>query len=84
MSASEIRRRKDQTSIIKWVSACTILIAMVFHVLGLTPWNSILQLIGASGWTYVGFKWNEKSIIMNFLPQFFIIIPGLIYLFFFK
>ena len=43
-----------------------------------------LQLIGASGWTYVGFKWKEKSIIMNFLPQFFIIIPGLIYLIFYK
>lgn len=84
MNVFETRRRKDKTRIIKWVSACTILIAMVFHVLGLTPWNSILQLIGASGWTYVGFKWKEKAIIMNFLPQFLIIIPGLIYLLFFK
>ena len=84
MSSFKLRNRKDNTRIIKWVSAGTILIAMVFHVLGLTPWNSILQLIGASGWTYVGFKWKEKSIVMNFLPQFFIIIPGLIYLFFIK
>jgi hypothetical protein len=84
MSSFELRNRKDNTRIIKWVSAGTILIAMVFHVLGLTPWNSLLQLIGASGWTYVGFKWKEKSIIMNFLPQFLIIIPGLIYLLFFK
>jgi uncharacterized membrane protein len=84
MSTIETRRRKDKTRIIKWVSASLILIAMVFHVLGLTPWNSILQLIAASGWTYVGFKWKEKSIIMNFLPQFLIIIPGLIYLLFFK
>jgi hypothetical protein len=84
MSSFELRNRKDNIRIIKWVSAGTILIAMVFHVLGLTPWNSLLQLIGASGWTYVGFKWKEKSIVMNFLPQFFIIIPGLIYLFFFK
>ncbi len=84
MSSFELRNRKDNTRIIKWVSAGTILIAMVFHVLGLTPWNSLLQLIGASGWTYVGLKWKEKSIVMNFLPQFFIIIPGLIYLFFIK
>jgi hypothetical protein len=84
MSSFELRNRKDKTNIIKWVSAGTILIAMVFHVLGLTPWNSILQLIGASGWTYVGFKWKERSIILNFLPQFLIIIPGLIYLLFFK
>ena len=68
------------TTLVKWFSAMVILIAMVFHVLGITPWNSYLQMIGATGWVYVGYKWNEKAIIMNFLPQFFIIIPGLIYL----
>ena len=68
-------------SYVKWASACTILIAMVFHVLGITPWNSMLQLIGAAGWVYVGFKWNERAIILNFLPQFVIIIPGLINLY---
>ena len=68
-------------SYVKWVSACTILIAMVFHVLGITPWNSLLQLIGATGWVYVGYRWNERAIILNFLPQFAIIIPGLIYLY---
>jgi hypothetical protein len=68
-------------SYVKWASACTILIAMVFHVLGITPWNSMLQLVGAAGWVYVGFKWNERAIVLNFLPQFAIIIPGLIYLY---
>ena len=65
---------------VKWFSAMVILTAMVFHVLGLTPWNSMLQLIGATGWTYVGIKWRERAIVLNFLPQFFIIIPGLIYM----
>ena len=51
---------------------------MVLHVAGITPWNSILQMVGASGWIYVGYRWNEKAIILNFLPQFFIIIPMLI------
>jgi hypothetical protein len=74
----------DKVVLVKYFSAITILIAMVFHVLGFTPWNSILQLIGAAGWTYVGFKWGEKAIMLNFIPQFFIIIPGLIYLFFYK
>ena len=32
---------------VKWFSAMVILTAMVFHVLGLTPWNSMLQLLGA-------------------------------------
>jgi hypothetical protein len=71
---------KDSTVFVKWASAVIILIAMVFHVLGITPWNSYLQLIGATGWVYVGWRWNEKAIILNFAPQFLIIIPGLIYL----
>lgn len=66
----------------KYISACIILTAMVFHVLGLTPWNSILQMIGASGWIYVGYRWKERALLLNFIPQFFIIIPGLIYLYF--
>ena len=67
--------------IVKWASAVIILCAMVLHVLGITPWNSLLQLVGAGGWCYVGYKWNERAIITNFLPQFFIIIPGLVYLY---
>lgn len=66
---------------IKYFSAVTILCAMVLHVQGITPWNSFLQIMGALGWVYVGYKMNEKAIILNFLPQLFIIIPGLIYLY---
>ena len=54
---------------------------MILHTAGITPWNSILQMIGASGWIYVGYKWNEKAIILNFLPQFFIIIPMLVWIY---
>jgi|TARA_S200002703_G_scaffold37467_1_gene32767 hypothetical protein len=66
---------------IKYASAVVILIAMVLHVAGVTPWNSILQMIGASGWIYVGYKWNERAIILNFLPQFAIIVPMLIWMY---
>ena len=75
--------QKDHIYYIKWASAIVILCAMVLHVAGITPYNSILQLIGAAGWTYVGWRWQERAIITNFLPQFFIIIPGLIYYAFF-
>ena len=71
----------DKIVVVKWASACIILIAMIGHVLGITPWNSILQLIGAAGWVYVGWKWKERALVLNFLPQFAIIIPGLIYLY---
>ena len=71
----------DYTKYIKYLSAMTILCAMALLVAGITPWNSILQLLGAAGWVFVGFKWNEKAIILNFLPQFAIIIPMLVYLY---
>lgn len=72
---------KDHVFYIKYLSAIIILCAMVLHVLGITPWNSFLQMIGASGWIYVGYRWKEKALILNFLPQFAIIIPGLIYMY---
>ena len=68
----------NHITVIKYASAVTILIAMVLHVAGITPWNSIVQMLGAAGWIYVGYRWNEKAIILNFLPQFAIIIPMLI------
>jgi len=70
----------DKTVIVKYCSAVIILIAMVFHTLGITPWNSYLQILGILGWTYVGVVWDERAILLNFLPQLLIIIPGLIYL----
>ena len=72
--------RCNKVSVAKWTSATIIPIAMIFHVMGWTPWNSILQMFGAAGWVYVGSKTGERALILNFLPQFFIIIPGLIVL----
>jgi len=66
---------------VKYASAVIILCAMVLHVAGITPWNSILQLLGIVGWTYVGLKWNEKAILLNFMPQVLIIVPMLVYLY---
>ena len=59
---------KDHVWYIKWASAFTIICAMFLHVFGVTPWNSIVQLVGAAGWVYVGFQWRERAIITNFLP----------------
>ena len=69
---------------IKYASAVTILCAMVLHVQGITPWNSFLQILGACGWIYVGWRWKEKALILNFLPQLFIIIPILLSMYVFK
>ena len=74
----------DYTRYVKWFAATMILFALPLHILGITPWNSILQIIGALAWVYVGIKWNEKSLVLNFLPQIFMIIAGLIYFAYFK
>lgn len=66
-------KKYDHVWYVKYISAVVILIAMVFHVNGWTPWNSYIQVVGALGWIYVGYKWDEKSLILNFLPQLFII-----------
>lgn len=79
--ASKHKKSINHVTIIKYSSAVIILIAMVLHVAGITPWNSILQMLGASGWIYVGYKWKEKALILNFLPQFLIIIPMLVYIY---
>ena len=78
------QKQSKSVVIVKYTSAVLILVAMIFHVAGITPWNSILQMIAASGWIYVGYKWNEKAIILNFLPQFAIIIPMLIWIYYIK
>ena len=72
----------NHITIVKYASAVTILIAMVLHVAGITPWNSFAQMIGALGWIYVGYRWNEKALTLNFLPQFLIIIPMLLVLYY--
>ena len=75
---------RDHVWYIKYASAIIILCAMVLHVFGITPRNSFVQMIGACGWIYVGYRWRERALMLNFLPQFFIIIPGLIYMYFLK
>ena len=72
---------RDHVWYIKYASAFTILFAMVLHTMGVTPWNAYVQLIGATGWCYVGYKWNEKALLLNFLPQFAIIIPTLVWIY---
>ena len=76
--------KRDHVWYIKYMSATTIAVAMVFHVNGWTPWNSLLQMIGAAGWIYVGVRWKERALILNFLPQWFIILPSLIWIYLIK
>lgn len=63
---------------LKYLSATTILFAMVLHTIPEAyPYNVIVHLIGACMWTIVGLKWKEGAVLLNFLPQIFILGIGL-------
>ena len=64
---------------LKYFSAATIVCAICLHSLNIHPLNVIIHFVGACTWSVVGFAWKEKSIILNFLPQVFILGGGLIY-----
>ena len=42
---------------------------------------ALAKLIGAAGWCYVGYKWKENAMLLNFIPQFIIIIPMLVWIY---
>lgn len=65
---------------LKYLSAITILIAVVLHTMDVYPINILVHLIGAIGWTIVGYKWKENSILLNFGPQIIIFSAGLLFL----
>jgi|TARA_B100001540_G_C15323331_1_gene424675 hypothetical protein len=64
---------------LKYFSALTVLTAICLHSLNVYPWNIIVHLVGACTWSVVGYVWKENSIILNFLPQVFILGGGLVY-----
>ena len=67
--------------ILKYTAAITILIAIALHAFDMYPINVFVHITGALMWTIVGIKWKEGSILLNFVPQIFILGAGLIYYF---
>ena len=64
---------------LKYFSALTIVLAICLHAFNVHPLNVIIHLIGACTWSIVGFAWRENSILLNFVPQVFILSFGLYY-----
>lgn len=64
---------------IKYIAAVTVLIAITLHTIpSAYPYNVIIHLVGAMLWTVVGLAWKEGAILLNFLPQIFILAVGLV------
>ncbi len=64
---------------LKYLSATIILTAMFLHAFDILHYYIIVHILGGVLWTIVWFKWIEPSILLNFLPQIFILGAGLIY-----
>lgn len=57
---------KDVTWYVKWTSCLLILIATSFRAAGpaLYTYDVTFSILGMMGWTYVGFKWNDRAILL--------------------
>jgi hypothetical protein len=71
----------DSEIILKYTAATVILIAICLHAFDMYPINVFVHITGAILWTIVGIKWEEGSILLNFVPQIFILGAGLVYYF---
>ena len=49
---------------VKWFSTVTFLISAVLSAMNALPWNFITAMIGAAGWTMVGFWWKDRSLMV--------------------
>lgn len=74
-----INKNQNIIFYLKYFSAITIVLAICLHAFNIHPLNVLIHFIGACTWSVVGFAWKEKSILLNFVPQVFILGGGLIY-----
>lgn len=57
----------DITWYVKWVSSSFILMAIAIRASGVyqLQWVDILlSAIGASGWLFVGYRWNDRALVL--------------------
>ena len=57
----------DITWYVKWIASIIVLIGITIRASGVTQlqWLDIVcSWIGAVGWFYVGFKWNDRALMV--------------------
>lgn len=57
----------DVTWYVKWIASFIVLIGITVRASGLTEylWIDVLcSWIGAVGWFFVGFKWNDRALML--------------------
>ena len=64
---NSITPKYDITWYVKWTASIIILIGITIRASGVTQlqWLDIVcSWIGAVGWFYVGFKWNDRALMV--------------------
>ena len=64
---NSITPKYDVTWYVKWTASIIVLIGITIRASGVTQlqWLDIVcSWIGAVGWFYVGFKWNDRALMV--------------------
>jgi len=57
-------KQQDSTFWIKWIATTFFITGAALTALDVIPLNKIIYCMGCCGWTWVGFKWKDKSVIL--------------------
>ena len=57
---------------VKWISSAFIFTAVMFRTVDVSDdyigtvrmWDQIMSLLGCAGWTWVGFLWKDRALIV--------------------
>ena len=56
-------------TILKWLSSISVLIGVLCTNLNIYPYNIYFQSLGAISWVIISLYINDRSLLLNFLPQ---------------
>jgi len=59
-----VLRRSTDTTTIKWAASLVQIVGYGATAMGLTPWNIYAFLVGIAGWFIVGWRWNDRAIML--------------------
>ena len=54
----------DITWWVKWLASITLLIGLTFTSTNIYPLNLYFMIIGTIAWAWVGYKWNDRSLLL--------------------
>ncbi|MEM8654652.1 MAG: DUF6552 family protein [Pseudomonadota bacterium] len=59
-----VLRRSADTDTIKWAASLVQILGYGATAMGLTPLNLYFFVVGILGWLVVGWRWNDRAIIL--------------------